>query len=600
MARCGCNTAMSTTCDAIMSCVAANLGAGLDYNEATGDLELRISTDAGNTAAIGSDDGFYAPASPGPGEMVWRRTVAALPAQAISAVSGGSLVGAASAPQMIDYCIANGIDMYSTAVFGVADATMYEQVGGIETSVTTYTDNPGDLTNRYISSLTMQQMYYDAGSRVNPTSRNSNAPTSLLTPDGGWGGFYAPVYKPRTIDETLRIIRGQMVVELSVQRAVITTDRIEADLRATVAAVVAAGAQPWVIIHVPALLSDNSRAPINDWVPIVTGAGIAAGVNLNSEYLMTSPFTPAEIVASGATWATVITQSRPNGSSDARITALVGAGLEVVATTSGRQYWTTHAFGLGVRAVRSADPVYSRGVRGLPGDLDYRQNLVPGVASKTTATGALTPVTDPSSSMWDGGFARNDLPGRWFPVRYGAEGTTPRTRVHQILGTICPIPNTTNYRITLRARRETSAPLSSNQVCGVSFALPDDRDISNLSTQPVKANYNGYQVLLRSQPASGSFASLQLYRVTAGLTTSLGSVTNGASWRVGEWATIVVTVTPADVTASATDSLTTSTITSADTTYRGAYAMYNWGDSPGGFVQGYDNPANLVMYEALA
>ena len=70
-----------------------------------------------------------------------------------------------------------------------------------------FTDNPGVINNRELSSLTLQQLHYDAGTRVNPTGRQSLAPAALLTPDGGWGGFYAPVFKPRTIDEMLRDIR---------------------------------------------------------------------------------------------------------------------------------------------------------------------------------------------------------------------------------------------------------------------------------------------------------------------------------------------------------------------------------------------------------
>lgn len=596
MARCGCNNATSTTCEAIMSCIADNLGRGLEFNEVTGQIDLRLSTDPDNVAAIGTDDGFFSPTVTGPGDMVWPLTVATLPAEAISAISGSTLVGAPTSPQLIEYAVANGIDIYSVGVYGIADGTVFESVGALTTSVTTYTDNPGDMAQRYMSSLTVQNLHYDAGSRDNPTGRNSDAPASLLTPDGGWGGFYAPVYKPRNIDETLRIIRGRMVVELNVQRAALTEAQIEADLIATVDAVVRAGAQEWVIIQIPALLDDDSRAPIDDWVPIVTDAGITAGINLHSEWQMPSPFTAAEIVASGATWVGIGTQSVGNGATDARITELVTAGLEVSGTTSARQFWTTHAFSLGVRAVRSPDAVYARGVRGVAGDLNYRQPQIPGLATRTTATGALTTVTDSQTAMWNAGFARTDQPGRWFGLNYGWSGSTAVIRNGQLLGTICPIPNATSYRIEIRVRRDADAD-PDNRSASLFFAVPDDRGVAHLSGGSVNPNADGYIADVNTR-TTGITSSLR--RVTNGVTTTLGSITSGTvTWVAGTWITLAVEVTPAGITYTVTNGALTNTITSADTTWRGAYAYHTWDDQLGPMIHGYDNPTDLVMYEEL-
>lgn len=594
MARCGCNNAASTSCDAIMTCIADNLGRGLEYNEETGQLDLRLSTDPDNVAAIGTDDGFFSPAVTGPAEMEWLRTVATLPAEAISAVNGSELVGPATAPQMIEYSVANGIDIYSCGVYGIADGTVFEQIGAMTTSVTTYTDNPGDMAQRYMSSLTVQNLHYDAGSRVNPTSRNSDAPVSLLTPDGGWGGFYAPVYDLRNLDETLRIVRGRMVVEVSVQRLTLTEEEIEAHLVATVDTVVRAGAQDWVIIQIPALLDDDSRAPINDWVPIVTDAGITAGVNLNSEWQMPAPFTAAEIVASGATWVSINTQPIVNGATDARVTELVAAGLQVVGITNARQYWTTHLFGLGVRAVRSSDAVYARGVRGVAGDLNYRQPLIPGLSTRTTAVGALTPVTDVETAMWHPGFARTDLPGRWFPLEYGWVGADTAIRPAQLLGTISPIPNATNYRLRIRLRRVSDAD-TDNRSAGLFFASLDDRGVSSLLSSPINPDANGYLAFLHSRSTG---TRMQLQSVTSGVSATLGSVTTGPAVYVADtWITMTVTVTPTTVTIAA--STTPEVIAVANAAFRGAYVYYVWSDQLGPMVHGYDNPTDLVMYEAL-
>lgn len=597
MARCGCNNAMSSTCEAVMSCVAANLGPGLDYNETTRQIDLEISGDAGNIVTIGSDDGLFVPdGDVGPGAMVWLKTVATLPEEAIAASSGSSLVGPSTSQALLEYDIANGIDIYSVPVHGLADGTVMEQLGAGNTSVTTFTDNPGVINNRELSSLTLQQLHYDAGTRVNSTGRQSLAPAALLTPDGGWGGFYAPVFKPRTVDEMLRDIRGRMVVSIVVQRTGLTEAQIESDIIDTVEAVVAAGAQDWVMILVPSQFDDNSRTPIDDWVAIVTDAGITAGVDAKAETSMPSPFTPAEIVASGATWVAVVSQSRPDGVTDARISALVAAPLEVEVTTTARQFWTTHAFGLGARAVRSPDAVYARGVRGESGDLNYRQPLVPGLATETTTTGGLTPVTDTSLAMWNAGFARTDLPGRWFPEQYAWSGATPMIRNGPLIGTICPYPDTASYTIRIRVRREVF-PINptSNRFAALFFAVPDDRGVHHLSGSGVSATADGYIAMINSRTVG---TTLQLQTVTNGTATSLGTITSGAvTWTADTWITLEVTVNGANISFSATNATTTETINAVNSDWRGAYAFHIWDDQLGAMVHGFDNPTNLVMYD---
>lgn len=594
MGRCGCNTAMSTTCDAIMSCIAANLGLGLDYNESTRQVDLRLSSDSGNAATIGTDDGFFAPAEVGPGPMTWFKTVATLPADAIGAASGGSLVGPPTAPDMIEYLIANDVDVYSPPCYALADGTVLESIGGPATLVTTYTDNPGTITNALTSSLNLQQMNYDAGTRVNPASRNSNAPASVLTPDGGWGGFYAPQFKPRTVAEMLRLVRGRMVVSIRLQRASIATELIELSIQNTVAAVVAAGAQDWVIIEVPALLDDNSRSPIDDWVPIVTDAGITAAVNASAENLMASPFTPAEILASGATWVTVVGPGRSDGVTNARITALVSAGLQVTVVTNARQSWTTNAFSLGARNVSSPDPVYARGTRGVAGDLNYRQTLIPGLETKSSVIGGLTPVTDSSTAMWNAGFARNDLEGRWFPLQYGWSGTTPMLRNAQLLGNLSPIPDATNYRLRIRLRRAADAD-PDNRSAGLFLAAPTDLGISALSGLPGNPNANGYMALIHAR-ATGS--RMQFILVNSGSSSTSVSISTGVvAYPADTWVDVTVTVTPTNLT------LTTSTnpgvLNFANSAWRGAYVYYVWDDQQGPMVHGYDNPVDLVTYEDL-
>jgi len=607
MARCGCNTAMTTTCDAIMTCIAGNLGLGLDFNETTRQIGLRISTDSGNIASIGSDSGFYSPTSPGPGEMTWPRTVATLPAQAIGATGGGIGVGPSTSPYLVEYCISNNIDTYSTTVVLGSDNVALETIAGAGSSITTYSDNPGALTWGQASSLTMTAINYDAGTRVNPTGDNSNAPAALQVPYGGWAGFYQNQYGGRQLSETLRLIRGRMVMDLRVGRSGVTPDEIEATIVATVQAVVDAGAQDWCIINVPGYLDDDSPSPLGAWVPIVTAAGITASVNLIVESQATSIQPVASIVASGATWVAAIRDDGMNGTlTDARITELVGAGLQVMARTTSRQYWTTYNFDtLGVRLVESQDPVYARGPRGETGDLDYRQTLIPGLDARTAMVGSLTNVTDDVRTLWNGGFARSDLPGRWFPMRYGWNGDILSNEINQLLGTICPIPNATDYEIRLRVRREPATVITSNQEVGIFFAIPDDRDIST-PTGSTNLAKDGYMARLTSQSSSSSFRQISIRRFTNGGFTTIATESNTVALPTDSWADLTVRVQGSQLTFIVTVAGVTRTLSVADSTWRGPYAAYCWRDEPSassgaypGFVHGYTNPEDLVMYAPL-
>jgi hypothetical protein len=596
MSRCGCNSTNSTTCTAIMDCIAANVGLGLEV--VGGQLQVRISQDADNATDFGSDDGLFTPVGGvGPGEQAWRWTVDTLPAQTMAAAGASNLVGPSTQQQLIQHAIANGTEMYSTTAIGATDGTAIEVITtSLNQSVTQYTDNPGPLTWAQTASIQMLGFNYDAGTRVNPTGDNSGAPSAFLTPYGGWGGFYANQYPGRTLAETLRYIRGRMVVNISIPRLGLTNDQIEQSVTSMVTAVVDAGAQDWCIIQVPGYFADDSQTPIADWVPIITDAGIAAGVNMAQAAAVTNPWVAASIVASGATWTTVVRNPASTANvTDARITELVGLGLEVITITNARQYWTDYCFDLGARAVQSSDAVYAAGGRAAVGDVNYRLPYVPGFETGTTALGALTYVTDSSTAMWEPGFARSDLPGRWFPEEYGWSGTTAVIRNHQLIGTICPHPDTTNYRIEIRIRRETFAG-TNNRSAGLFVAVPDDRGVSHLNGSSVNPDADGYIAALNSRTVGTTMA---LQRVTNGVATTLGSVTTGTvTYVANAWITLGFNVTPSGVTFTATNG-PTNTITNADTTWRGAYVYYIWDDTLGGMVHGYTNPVDLVTYEEL-
>lgn len=811
MARCGCATAQSTTCDAIMSCIADNLGAGLDYNEETRQLDLRISTDAGNVATIGSDDGFYSPDGSAPAPMTWPKTVATLPAQPMAANGGSGLVFPTTSPLAIEHTISNDIDIYATSVYTLADGVAFESLDDRGQRINRYTDNPSTIDWGLLGTTNLPSLLYDTGTRVSPTNRN--APADFTDPDGGWAGFYSEPFVPRTVAELLRIIRGRAVLAMFVDFETITEDaEAVASVQSVVDAVVDAGAQDWVIIMPDDNYDDGTRTPLDAMMDIVTGAGITGGVNIFTDDDNDDPWTPAEIVASGATWVHILGPTRPegvdiidpggllvdgtagsyastpdaaslditgdidlrivialddyssgvnqtvlakygttgdqrsyalrvnatgfptmlasldgasiiSGTADAdlysagvvdgqliamrvtrdattgdithylgdeasvtpsgwtqlgstlsrdsgslhsgtavlevaslddgasmlatglivhaqvrsgidgaiaadpdfsdqpngttsfadstgktwtvhgtatisdapRITDLVNAGLEVMVFTNSRHYWTEWAFDLGARTVSARDAVYARGGRGQAGDLDYRQTFIPGLETRTAVNGGMTPLNSTQTAVFTQGFARQDLPGRWFPEQYGWPPGTNLASNNQLLGTIAPLPNTTDYTLRTRTYLDPSSTVEGQQVCGIFFASPDDRDISQVWEEPTPDHVNGYEVSLYVDPSLG----LDLFRLDDGSATFLGA-DSSANWVAGEWTDLTVTVQGASITVSATNSTGTATVDVSDSTHRGPYAFAIWQDRNAPMVHGYSNPVDLVMYEALS
>lgn len=582
-----------------MSCIAANLGSGLDFNETTRQLELRISTDAGNVAAIGSDDGFYSPAGSAPGPMVWPRTVATLPAQAMAASEGSGLVIPATSPYGVEYTIANGIDIYTASTFMLADGTSFVHLDDRNDPINRYTDNPSAVEQQYLSSTNLPSLRYDAGTRVSPTARN--APSEFTDPDGGWGGFYSRTWAPMTLSELLRMTRGRAVLALFVRFEGMTqADDAQAiaSVQSVVDAIVEAGAQDWCIVMPQDNYEDSNRTPLQAMMDIIIGAGITGGVNVLSDANTTNPWSAAEIAATGATWVDIASPAHPFGATEARILEFINAGLETMVFTNSRQYWTDWSFDLGARSVRVRDAVYARGGRGQAGDLDYRQTFIPGLETHTAAIGGITPLNSASTAVFNQGFARQDQTGRWFPREYGWSGSTAVYMNHALLGTICPMPDTTNFIIRLQIYRESRPSSTTLRWGGIFFGAADDRDISQPQGGPANTIRNGYNCIVHETTTSGT--RMGIYRHDNGVSTTLTTTAGGPGWPGDEIIDLEVEVLADEIEFRAIGSTSTATIQAFDTTYRGPYAYHSWYDVDSSWVHAYDNPAGLVMYEALS
>jgi hypothetical protein len=623
MARCGCNAASATTCDAIVLCVAANLGPGLRYDAVSGALALRLSGDAGNAARFGSDWGIYVPgegANPDP--VSGRKTVAGLGARIVGASRGGagSMLPFGSS-HSIEYGVANRLDFVAFHAFALADNVAVNRWVDPDLGLNTRTDNPSNIPVRDISSLQLPFLLADAGTRQSPTGRTSGAPAGLLTPDGGWFGFYAPQFTPQTLAEALWALAARSVAVIVPYGNSPAAD-VARNLDASIAAVVQTLAQDWTIISVPAYTasadgsSEVVQSPLQDWVDAVSAAGITPMVDLFDEKAAAATpgarWTPDEISA---------TQS-PSRSAGLipieRIQELADAGLDVVAQTNGRHWETTQMYGAGVRGVMSDTPVYSRGARGETGDLDYRKTrVIPGLTTRTTMEGSLTRLTETgiSTSSGETGFARQSAQGRYFPARFNWDDGYGKHLHSQLLGELCPFASGENYDLRIRFRtdpQQTEVPSGSAPKLGVFFGAPDDRNITWQEGEDA-SHVNGYAFWVRI--GSTGQGDLVLTKWNNGVETVLdnGSVSL-PSVSLGDWVSFLIQVRNPTLTLTAghrtvPDDEPDPSVSVEDTDHRGLYAHYIWEDdylppaTNEGFGHGYDAyPAfatNRPMYQLI-
>jgi hypothetical protein len=582
-------------------CVAANLGPGLRYDSVTGQIAVRISTDGDNATIIGSDGGIYTPgpdASPDP--STGRKTIAGLPEQAVAASSGGAgAMAPLSSPYALEYGVANGIDIITLNTFALADNIAIARVAAPGTSISSNTDNPSTIVWRNISSIQLPSLNVDAGTRVNPTGNLTGAPAAQLTPDGGWFGFYAHQYAPMTLEQSLWQLAARQVAQLAVYGNDIEAN-VERSLAAAIDAVITVGSGAWTLVGVPGYVNDGGgnivQSPLNTWVASVTGAGLTPIVDLFDEPDAVDPYTVAEILASGTNWVRIHSPGSGVGITSGRIAALVGAGLQVNAVTSSRHVDVEAMYTAGVRAITADSPVYARGARGEPGDLNYRKRIViPGLQARTTMEGALTQVTDDGIGREEAGYARLGEVGRYFPPMWEWVGGIGDHLMSQLLGEICPIEVSSGYILRLRFRVTAETPefvVGSVPKLGVFFASDTDENIEYADGDP-QAHINGYWFNVRI--GSTDTGDITLGKFNDGVFTTLNTSLSFASVDYDEWFNFTITVVDStEIQFFANhDGVTTATVVINDADHRGAYAFYGWEDDyalpadNAGFGHGY-------------
>lgn len=521
------------------------------------------------------------------------------------------------APYAIEYGVANRMDFISLHTYALADGVSVNRWTGPDVALSAYTDNPSNMPNRLLSSLQLPSLNIDAGTRVNPTGRNSGAPSQLLSPDGGWFGLYARPFAPITLAEALHKLAARSVAYIAVYGgfdAEAAPIRIDSAIRA----VAQAAAQEWSIISVPAYVDDGAgniiAGPFEDWVENVVSAGMTPAVDLFEDVDGDQAVTPAQVLASGAEWVRFKAFEEEGGTSLERIQEFVDAGIQVIAQSSSRQYDTQLLFSAGVRGVMADSAVYARGGRGESGDLNYRKTVViPGLVTRTPIEGSLTALTDDGYGRADAGWARQSTEGRYFSAQFGWQGGIGPRLNSQLLGELCPLNRPADYRLRVRFRvdpTQTTVPSGFVPAIGLFVASPTDRDITTFrddGNPDAHPWVNGYWCSVGIGTVRQG--QIRIAKYTDGVCEVLDDSQSLPSVSYGDWIYMSVRITPTTVTCAIGHSTISGNIVTQvdDNDHRGPYAYYAWESdwaSPvtnDGFAHGYsayqNYATNSPMYE---
>jgi hypothetical protein len=280
---------------------------------------------------------------------------------------------------------------------------------------------------------------------------------------------------------------------------------------------------------------------------------------------------------------------------------------------SARQWDALQAYGIGARGITSDSPVYSRGARGEPGDLDYRKEIViPGLITRTQMEGALTHLTNSGIGDADAGWPRQNSDGRNFSAQFGWEGGEGGHLMSQLLGELSPYEVTTDYRLRIRARVDTltvGIPAGAEPKIGVFFNSPDDRDITWFEPDPNPDHINGYWLSVRVGTVSEGLVTLGKFN--DGNFTVLDQSVTIPNITFGSWITFSIRTTSTQISATVGHlGVDYAVGPVADADHRGPYAFYAWEDAytppadNAGFVHGYSAyelfDSGFPMYEDLS
>lgn len=583
-----------TGCAAITACVAANLGPGLTYDPNTGDIQLKLSTDDGNTLTFGTDEGVKNLEGVAPNPVICVTGIDSLPPapEVVCAQDLGGLQGAYSSPRSLDRSIADGNDMH---LFHVA--TNSQDVG----VVSDYWDHKVTTgrTNIYISqdirqlnTSTCTSIYNYAGDYDDPVPYNQGdgSPIDRTDRRGGWYGCLEPRYYQPLLTDFLDRIHGHGVAVLDC--TVDPEDGVYPETTAILGAirgVLEYCAQAWAMIAVAEISTATT----------VLNAGITPALlpqprpaTWNTTAL---PYPVEDVVAAGVEWIFLYDRY-----ADSVFEAYRDAGLQVLMRTNSRHVSRARVEALGIRGASCYDPVYYRGP--LVGNWPY------GYRTETDAwehrrmsLGQLTFATDQNLVLSGGGFVRGrnlqseqglELPG-------GFGNGMGRSSV--LLGWLCPMTSPTDYLLEWDMKFTTLATNSATRAkLGVLFGAETDADPydwpqNDPAQNPVQFP-EGQKTLYRFYQRQNGELGIAKWASQTSDITYLATATSPAI-AANVWNHYALRVTPTQITVTRTVTNGTQyTVTAADSQYRGGYL---WAEKEETFNGSPANPFT-AMFRSFA
>lgn len=315
-------------CNAIMDCVGANIGNGLVYDADAHRLSVKISTDSGNGAFIGSDGGLYAGAGGGGGGG--GVTVDGLATSAlVGGIGGMSFLYPENGRKGFEMARNLGIALTTVDVRILRDGTL---VASAPTDISTLTDGTGAVANQWASRW--ERLKYDAKTWFGWNQTDFDKDTSAITKDN-----MTPVEMP-FVEDIFNAVGRDIVLVCNIQPWTAPYDPTSRLLTA----VTRKGLQDSVIV------TSTVRTDLTAFV----SANIATGIVLRNSSDVTAN-TPAQLITAGIGWVFA-----DKSLSNAQITSYVTSGLQVMVQPVERHNDRTRVLTtIGARGLMSRDPIYA-------------------------------------------------------------------------------------------------------------------------------------------------------------------------------------------------------------------------------------------------
>jgi len=556
-----------TGCAAITACVGANLGPGLRFDAATGRIQARLSTDAGNTLTFGADQGLKNLSGAGPGPTTCSKSIAGLPAApgVTGAYALSGHLGAYSSPAQLEYCLAEQID-----IIGFWCATSADDVGVVsDFQDMRLTDGRSSLyTSAYIRDMNaadVKSVYSYAGDVDDPVPFNQgDGSASLNRADrrGGWWGWLTPRYYQPLLSDFLRTINGKAVALLDCHPAATVPSGEAVQIRGAIRGILEHCAQAWAMIGVSEI--PNAGTVIAAGItPVLVAPDAAPPFNT-----ATLPYPVADVTGAGIQWMILASNY-----ADSVFTAYRNAGINVLMWGSGRHTERTRAATLGIRGGYNMDAVYYRGPNWDGRGYDYRSQVNPW-SHRRPGHGQLTYRTEDKAVTSSTGAVRGRTvasePGLQVPAGFGGGFDRPAI----LMGWMCPMTNPTSYTISVDLKFDTlAASDTATAKLGLLFGAPTDAEpfawpAGNATVNPrgyPQFPFSGYRVWQRQNGEIG----IGIFQ--AGVFTNLATRTSPAV-AADVYNNYLLTVTPTQITWTRTASGGTQyTATVANSALRGGY-----------------------------